>query len=1098
MVAVVALAGGALTMTQLVGQQTSSDCARVLVLTSRGSGQVNVDDPEVAEFAAEVTNRLGEHQVEVRRNPYNAVGVLPSFLRLVSRNPLQQLRAAADAVNGLGAITKLPGIGAYHDSVEDGKEWLRDEIRTVVADCGARTEILLVGYSQGAQVAADVYQRDLTSQEWDQVAGVALFGDPYFNPADGVVGRSTYSRSRSGLLGRRSRFGAPSGRVLSYCHAHDPICQGAFSGLLPVPRLDPLALRPVGSSHTNYADAKGGSGEPREAATIFVEQILAADSSGAFDAPLIEIPDPEAPGATPVVMVVDTSGSMAEEDGTGTVKLEGAKQAILGFLRTVEPDSPIGLRTYPHAAGGNCGPGVQRFPVQRRNPTSMAATVRVLQADGDTPTAEAMEAGVADLRRAGYRQGTLVVVSDGESTCAPPCDAAETIAAGGIQVQALMVGFRISDEGREELECIANALGGTYVDATDGENLAEVFEAASRPTIEVALDHPEEVTAEVGNSRRGLVTVRAKITNGGGLLARNVTARFRFDGSAPGVTRPLRALGNLEPGESREVEWSFRPGLLLVGEPVRFTVLSRAENVLTDGQAAGSVNVVDRADARSAGDILRRSGQIVIMGDSYSSGEGADEYIASTNTDTNKCHRSRWTYLVPQFGIPANHIIACSGAVTNDIGHPNAANQIPAQIKQLDDLLASDPSAVSAIVLTIGGNDAGFGDIGMSCLAMLVDCSERVYPTLVPVGGTPRDEYVANKMRQLVGRLSGSYRAINAVVNSRPRIAARGTGVPIIVLAYPIPLPQQPRASCFTTTLADPPEIATIVDFAVQLNGVVEAEVEVARRDGVPVAFVPNTEDAFLPGHTVCDGDASYARGLETFNGAGFDFRGTFKEGVKDVLYPAWLRPTNNAPAEAVWGAFDRARRELLHPNREGFRALSNAVIRWSNSEEANDLLASLDEVVGPDPVIAMTWPASEVNLGQLAPGDVPVLQGGTSYGLQVGGFAPNSPLTVVGRSVPRVLAAATADENGVLDTRVSVPADMDPGDHRIEVVGVGADGSERIVSIPVEVAGQQRPLLLGGMGLGGILIVAGVLLWLSGRRGTGRVVLRQKPGHGT
>lgn len=45
-----------------------------------------------------------------------------------------------------------------------------------------------------------------------------------------------------------------------------------------------------------------------------------------------------------VHFVLDVSGSMSEEDGAGKIKLEAAKQSLIGALRALEPEMPVGLR----------------------------------------------------------------------------------------------------------------------------------------------------------------------------------------------------------------------------------------------------------------------------------------------------------------------------------------------------------------------------------------------------------------------------------------------------------------------------------------------------------------------------------------------------------------------------------------------------------------------------------------------------------------------------------------------------------------------------------------------------------------------------------
>lgn len=49
----------------------------------------------------------------------------------------------------------------------------------------------------------------------------------------------------------------------------------------------------------------------------------------------------------PVMLVTDISGSMGDDDGAGTRKIDGAKLALLDYLGSVEAGTPIGLRTYP-------------------------------------------------------------------------------------------------------------------------------------------------------------------------------------------------------------------------------------------------------------------------------------------------------------------------------------------------------------------------------------------------------------------------------------------------------------------------------------------------------------------------------------------------------------------------------------------------------------------------------------------------------------------------------------------------------------------------------------------------------------------------------
>jgi Cutinase len=188
----------------------STGCPGYMVIDSRGSGEsAGTASPPGAAFAHEFRRLHPTQRVAVLKNPYPAVGLWGSWREIL---------------NLIGAGLGIGRIGAYHDSVVEGKRWLREHLASETTIC-PRTKLLLSGYSQGAQVAADVYQRSVSAAERSHILAVVLFGDPYFNVSDAASDRGTFARhGRSGVLGRRPTFGGDR-RVLSYCHLHDPVCQ---------------------------------------------------------------------------------------------------------------------------------------------------------------------------------------------------------------------------------------------------------------------------------------------------------------------------------------------------------------------------------------------------------------------------------------------------------------------------------------------------------------------------------------------------------------------------------------------------------------------------------------------------------------------------------------------------------------------------------------------------------------------------------------------------------------------------------------------------------------------------------------------------------
>jgi hypothetical protein len=769
----------------------------------------------------------------------------------------------------------------------------------------------------------------------------------------------------------------------------------------------------------------------RAAAALAVAALALA---GVFHPAVAKSAPPPGPQPSPIEIVLDTSESMSESDGSasGRIKIDGAKTALLDFLQQVEPQTPIGLRNYPGSGveegEEGCSAGDAQFNIVPRDPLAMGATIRTLNASGDTPTAAALEAAAEELRATGSSEGTIVLVSDGESNCGPdPCDTAGEIAESGIALQTITVGFRVSGEGARQLECIAEQTEGRYLSVHDNAGLAEAFDEISRPKLELTVNYPSEVTAEVGNDPAGLVRVDAEVSNPSQQLARGVVTRFRFDSplESPAVTRPILYLGNLAPGESRKVSWAFRPGVPPSGHnplSLPFSVLAGAQNTLADAEFRATIKIRDAYEsAGDAGPILSSRRRIAILGDSYSSGEGASDYQSGASK---KCHRSPHTYLYKAFSLQPSDVVACSGAVTANILSPQDGKNVDGQTYQLEALRKG--SGVDAVAMTLGGNDIGFATIAASCLIGFHDCSQTIYESPPFRHGVPTQDFVDAHFKDLPNHLLSAYHDINDVANG-PAARAKHGPVPILVMGYPLSTPLTARSCLSMGNLLSAGEIDFIDELLIRLNGAIQGAVEQVRKEGVPAFFVPNTEMAFQPDHTLCDREP-YARALTSFRWSG---------------------------------------QELIHPNAAGYSAETRAILRWTQSPDGTAADRLLERTpVAPPPQVTVT--ASGPDLGQLAPSEVPNLQGGSSYPLDLQGFDPSSPVTITAYSNPRPLATLTAAEDGSIATQVAIPPDLKPGDHKLVVSGVGPDGKPQTTTIAFRVAGGGTPagvkaLLLAG-----------------------------------
>lgn len=296
---------------------SATTCLTYTILGSRGSGD-NIDFNEGIGapgkvFADKFRALVGQANVTVVKNPYPAVGLGENW---------------QDWINALGAGTFSSGfgVGAYHDSVVAGTEWLTNEVASVIASCPS-TRILLSGYSQGAHVTADTYQYHLTPDQRTHIEGVVLYGDPYFTGSS-WAGRGDFEPNRNGILGPRDEYPfEDQGKILSYCHARDPVCQGRYSwGPLNV-----LSLDFDFDQHTNY----DVSPYPEQAARYFA----------ATTAPL---PDPVGPPLD-LAFALDSTGSMA----SSLSSVKTGIQSIVDAAKVASPDLRVALVDYKDTNQGD-------------------------------------------------------------------------------------------------------------------------------------------------------------------------------------------------------------------------------------------------------------------------------------------------------------------------------------------------------------------------------------------------------------------------------------------------------------------------------------------------------------------------------------------------------------------------------------------------------------------------------------------------------------------------------------------------------------------------------------------------------------------------
>lgn len=823
--------------------------------------------------------------------------------------------------------------------------------------------------------------------------------------------------------------------------------------------------------------------------TWLVTSILAPDLA-------VADPNSEVTGAqvgdinvdTPLIVVFDTSGSMADPDSTGEVKIATAKQVMSTVL--ADGRMKTALWTFPGGVsqdGCEAGAWVKGSAWRdNADATRVNADIRSLIPSGNTPTGPALRAIAKEVGP--ESEAEIILVSDGVSNCGEdPCSVAKELIAAGYRLRVQPIGFDLADDGANELSCIADATGGTYREAPNAEELREYIEQTRVDALNL------EVSAPSIASTDSVLTVTAKVTNN--LPTREITGTkvnliITDNPSLVGRFQALqKPLPRIRPGESTKISWK----LSLTDKPgsIDWKITAGASNV--EGQIrTGSIEIKDGlTQLEDAGEILKNiPGEVALMGDSYSSGEGAGgDYDPPAPGIDAACHR-KTDSVYPTFIFGESKVVrnfACSGAKVNDMLNratlrrikpdvplpKNDKSTMESQISQLSQAVAK--THIGAVFLTVGGNDVGFGEVVRDCVNPFSNCNikrdkegniettplTQAFSSLPNLFHPPSRGSQVSKNPADYGLLPEVYSKINQTLN---RKRAPGTQSPIFVSAYPMPVHKANRGKC---DLLDAGEVAVVWNFLESLNLTIAAAVNFSRENyQIPVYFVPPIADMAQPDHTICgkNEDSFFVKvtGLDT---------------------------TRRITKDAVWKTLTVP--ELAHPNTRGHKKWANDLIAWSTEQNlvgTNTGSAPNESLI--ERLLRYALPPRDVELSALAqPADTPraglsknqkhVTAGAKLY-FSASGIAPNSPVYWLVNSTPIFLGDGVADETGKVELQEFLPTSLPLGVHRVEVWGWNTDGERAVASAEIRLVNATPVWVLAAASVaavGAILTLASFLV---------------------
>ncbi|WP_319406575.1 VWA domain-containing protein [uncultured Desulfosarcina sp.] len=191
---------------------------------------------------------------------------------------------------------------------------------------------------------------------------------------------------------------------------------------------------------------------------------------------------PSAAASGNIIFILDASGSMWGQV-EGTAKIAIAKEVLTGLIRDLPDDAVVGLVAYGHRRKGDCDDVEELVALGPLDKEKMVGRIQELSPKGKTPISRSVRLTAKRIKHL-EDETTIILVSDGKETCDPdPCGLVKELKAAGIKFVMHVIGFDVTEEEREQLECMAEAGGGKYYTAGNaGEFLAAAREVVETPT----------------------------------------------------------------------------------------------------------------------------------------------------------------------------------------------------------------------------------------------------------------------------------------------------------------------------------------------------------------------------------------------------------------------------------------------------------------------------------------------------------------------------------------------------------------------------------------------------------------------------------------
>jgi len=379
----------------------------------------------------------------------------------------------------------------------------------------------------------------------------------------------------------------------------DELLVRVLKGRVLVKAGQPFQPRTVQDTVQQQADPKPEPAKTGKKNTRSAQTVHEGDGSAKIKPATSKSEQHGGSGAANIMFILDASGSMWGEV-EGRDKIAIAKEVMAGLIRDLPDNTRAGLVAYGHRRKGDCQDVEELVPIGPLDRDTLIRTIQGLSPKGKTPITRSVRV-TAEKLKALEDETTIILVSDGRETCGgDPCALVRELKEAGLQFVMHVIGFDVTAEEREQLECMAEAGGGRYFTAkTAGE-----FEAAAQEVVQetrtvgflevTALRNGKPVSAHV----QVFIPEKEEIAS---------TARTSLNRSKPRVMRlqpGTYAVKVTDTGLSHHPSKTFADVQIELGKTIGITAEFEASSLkvmaLKDGQPAKAYAYIFRGEERVA------------------------------------------------------------------------------------------------------------------------------------------------------------------------------------------------------------------------------------------------------------------------------------------------------------------------------------------------------------------------------------------------------------------------------------------------------------------------------------------------------------------